>query len=155
MPSFKDNLGRSWDVSIDYATILRVRKAADVDLTKIFDPEYSAKLSDLEFLGATIDALLRPQFEKTGISFDQFATALDGQVLADAVDAIQLGVADFFPKARREIIHKMLSKTGELQKAQLESAMATLERIDPTSIASSGDSPASSESTPAHSPSGN
>jgi hypothetical protein len=127
MKTFKDALGRDWSVHANVTTVLAARdftKRDPLDLDTI-----SQLLDDLPELCRMIYAFCKGQNE--GKSFDDFGAAMYGDVIDDARRAFMEEWADFFPKGQREVIGRMVAKW-----------------LASKSGNTSGDAPASSESTP-------
>lgn len=141
MHTFTDSLGRDWPLGIDYAAIRRVREGGGVDFMKCFeDATILGRLYlDITQLIDVLGAVLSPVLTAKGISFDQFAAGMIGDVNESAYDALIQALSDFFPATRRKMLLHVLAKI----KAVGGSAKP------PTSSDTSSAAPAPVESIPA------
>jgi len=165
MKSFTDNMGRTWTLVVNVATIKRVRALCGVDLNSIVEVEDgkpSAKLlerlsNDPVLLVDVLYAVCRPECEQKGVSDEDFGAAMAGDAVEQATDALLDEIVDFFPAAKRKAFQRILSASrrfGEAARRRLEATLADgriedalvseLERL--TGLSPSA--PESAESTP-------
>lgn len=160
MHTFKDNEGRPWTVAINIATAKRVKAATNgaVDL-------YSAVSDGLEALGKLLSDVLtlvdviylccEEQAQAKNVSDVDFGRAMAGDVIEKATDAFLKALIDFFPDPRtRKTLATVIEKAKAYGDQQLNQAVELVENLDIESLlksskSSSGNSPASSASTPA------
>lgn len=168
MQTFKDATGRTWQISVNFTSLKRVKCQTGIDLTKLVDPHsdvISRLTSDLFMLFDCLVALLQPQLDANSLTAEAFGEALDEESADSAVIALLEGVIDFFPEKKRTLLRRALAKvtraaerkqTGMLDRAlksvespQFDRAIETaLARLNPsTSGSSATNSPASSAST--------
>ena len=166
MKTFTDNMGRTWTLVVNVATIKRVRALCGVDLNSIVEVEDgkpSAKLlerlsGDPVLLVDVLYAVCRPECEQKGVSDEDFGAAMAGDAVEQATDALLDEIVDFFPAAKRKAFQRILSASrrfGEAARRRLEATLADgrledalvseLERL--TGLSPSA--PESAESTPA------
>ena len=131
MKSFTDNLGRAWTLVVNVATIKRVRALCNVDLNSIIEVEEdgkpSAKLlerlsSDPVLLVDVLYAVCKPECDRLGVSDEDFGSAMAGDSVDAATQALLDEVIDFFPEAKRRAFRKILSASrrfGEAAKKRL------------------------------------
>jgi len=159
MKTFDDNAGRTWTVAVTINAVKRVKGLLDVDLTDLMDgdPPLLTRLdTDIVLLCDVIFALVKPQADEQGVTDEAFAEALGGDAIIAAHDALLEELADFFRSLRRTDVTKALEKQIAMVRAAVQAAEARIEAVDvDTEIErafrsgdSSGNSPASSESTP-------
>ena len=159
MKTFDDNAGRTWTVAVTINAVKRVKGLLDVDLTDLMDgdPPLLTRLdTDIVLLCDVIFALVKPQADEQGVTDEQFAEALGGDAIIQAHDALLEELADFFRSLRRTDVTKALEKQIAMVRAAVQAAEARIEAVDvDTEIDrafrsgdSSGNLPASSESTP-------
>jgi hypothetical protein len=158
MKTFKDNEGRSWDVTVNVDAIKRVRGLVDVDLLEAADGKLIEKLvCDPVLLCDVIYALCRPQADRQSVSDEQFGQSMAGDAIDDATAALLEELVNFFPQAKRRVLSKALGKLKELESRAIEHAEAQLdggaleaqmEKLLRSPGNSSGHAPASSDSTP-------
>lgn len=175
MTQFCDSKKRAWSVEINVATLKRVKALCQVDLLQILDRKtklFQRLHDDPILLVDVLCAILRPQAIDLGVSDEEFAEGMLGSGLEAATRAFLEAVADFFPKAaQRDAMKKLVAKTGRLADRLMEHGLGEIDAFDPEKPtiaeilksaaadageeseaeprgASSGNSPASSASTP-------
>lgn len=109
---FKDSLGRQWTVSIKVSSAKRVQDECGINLLRLLDdPQSLDELANNPLtLVDCIYAIVRPQVEDAGLSFDQFCDGLDGQSMDDATVAFIEALVDFFPGARKAMLRKVADR---------------------------------------------
>lgn len=167
MRTFKDNAGRTWTVSVDVAAVKRARSLAGVDMLDL-----TGTMSRIErdpvVVCDTLWAIVKPQADHAGIDEESFFSSLAGDCIEAAARAMLAELVDFSPNHReRAALRVVLDRTWaatdkrlDLMEASLPRLVEQLEReIGTAGPTNSGDSssgsPASSESIPVLSPSGN
>lgn len=155
MKQFTDSAGRDWQVVINVAAVKRVRDTLNLDLLAIDDSLFGKLVGDPVLLVDLLYVLCRAQAADRGVTDEQFGEAMAGDVIDKATQALLQELVDFFPKARRTILKKVLTKLEQLQAAAIQVAHdrladpdldAKLEQLIRGSA--STNSPASSASTP-------
>lgn len=130
MRTFKDAEGREWKVSVNIATVKRVKSLVEVDLLEAADGKLMYELSEDPIkLVDTIYAICKTQADERGITDEQFGEAMLGDVISDANDALLEELCDFFPGPKRRILRKVLKKVQKVQTRGIE--MAEKELDDP------------------------
>lgn len=138
---FKDSLGRSWTVSVDFAAAKRVRGA--VKVTNEEGEEQAFDLIDAGNIGLTMSALrskylavgetlyqiIKPQADSKGITEEQFLEGCVGDALDDAAKVIEDELILFFPKSLREVVKLMFEKSEEIRTQALAGAGKNLEAV--------------------------
>lgn len=164
MHSFRDNVGRTWTVAINVAAVKRVRGLVNIDLYKLIDDGFkplAALVADPVQLADVLYCLCKDEADAKSVSDEDFGRALAGDAITLAADAFVEELIDFFPDARaRASLTKVLAAGRKVRDKLLAHAETVIETLDPLAeasklIASFGNSPASSGSTPAPSPSAN
>lgn len=157
MKTFQDNAGRAWTVTINVDAIKRVRTLAKVNLLDVLDDgcKLLAELHDDPVL--LVDVLYcvcKPEADTQNVSDEEFGRAMSGDAILQASTALLEELSDFFPNARQRAAMKdLLKKTETVVDRLLDHAETTIAELDPesvaqTAIASFGNSPESSASTP-------
>ena len=101
MKTFKDNAGRSWSISVDIATIRRVRKVLGVNLVASDLADILKKiLGDPVLLCDILYVVCKPEADKEGISDEDFGRAMAGDAIEHATVAFLEALADFTPNPR-------------------------------------------------------
>ncbi len=164
MHAFVDTAGRTWELSIHVAAIKRVRGLVGLDLYGLIDDGFQplAKLvGDPVQLADVLYCLVKDQADAKNISDEEFGRSLAGDAILRAADAFVDELVSFFPDPRARASLARVVEAGRTVKAKLlDHAEAELDRLDPaeaarTWIASRGNSPVPSASTPGRSPSAN
>jgi hypothetical protein len=169
MKTFQDNAGRTWSLAINVAAVKRVKDLLGVDLLTVLDGKLLEELAgDPVKLCDVVYVLCKPEADAKGISDEQFGQAMAGDALEHATTAFLEELVGFFPQGRRTVLSRTLAKLKQLETRVLNHVTTTLEgdRIDRAMEAelarvdrdidarlaaiggSSGNSPASSASTP-------
>jgi hypothetical protein len=120
MPTFKDTNGREWLVTINVAQVRRVREKLSVNLADVHTDAVLAKLQDPVTLVDVLFVLVEAQAHERHISDEDFAAGLGGDALEAACAAILEALCDFFPKAKRLILRKVLAETTRRQQNAIE-----------------------------------
>lgn len=164
MHSFRDNAGRTWTVVINVAVVKRVRGLVNIDLYKLVDDGFkplAALVADPVQLADVLYCLCKDEADAKQITDEDFGRALAGDAITLAADAFVEELIDFFPDARaRASLTKVLAAGRKVRDKLLVHAETVIETLDPETvanklIASFGNSPGSSGSTPDPSPSAN
>lgn len=164
MHSFVDNAGRTWVIAINVAVVKRVRGLVGVDLYSLIDDGFKplgTLVADPVKLADVLYCLCKEEADAKHVSDEDFGRALAGDAITLAADAFVEELIDFFPDARtRESLRKVVAAGRKVRGTLLDHAESVLNGIDPEAeakkwIASFSNSPASSGSTPAPSPSAN
>lgn len=159
MSEFKDGLGRPWTIAITCGSLKRIEEHAGFDLADISNGKAIELFTgNHRTLLPILWPLVRASAEAKSIDFDNFADALWGQGLENAIAAVKEALLDFFQPSRRPLIHALIAKMEAVMAAATEQGMAEVEsaRLD-TVIGGKQPStaPESSESTQTAGPSEN
>lgn len=130
MKTFTDNAGRTWTISLTIDAAKRVKSLLGVNLLELEsgDPPLLTRLgTDVILLCDVIFALVKPQADAAGVSDQEFAAALGGDVVLAAQSAFYEELVDFFRKLGRGD----LAKAVDAQRRMIDLAVARIEtRID-------------------------
>jgi len=164
MKPFTDKEGREWPVVVNVGAVKRVRDALGVDLLDVAKGDLLVHLADDPVLLVNVlYVLCRPEADARGVSDEDFGRAMVGGVLDEAASALMKELLDFFPSAQRARALGKLATLLEAQEQAVKEATAALPPLpaDLSGVAlaeteapaeaggdSSGNSPASAESTP-------
>jgi hypothetical protein len=164
MGMFKDSEGRPWAVAINTTVIKRVRLMAGVDINGLLDDKFeklNALHRDVVLFVDVLYAVCKDEADRRSLTDEDFGRAMFGDALHHADVAFCEALADFFSDPRmRGALRRVIAAGAEVRDRLLERLDRETATIDVDSavrrlIGSPGDSPASSASTPAPSPSGN
>ena len=157
MKTSTDNAGRTWTVTVNVDAVKRVRTLLDINLLDVLDDgcKLLAELhDDPVLLVDVLYCLCKPEADAQHVTDEEFGRAMSGDALLQAATALFEGLSDFFPNARQRAAMKdLLEKTESVVERLLDHAETTIAELDPesvaqTAIASFGNSPALSASTP-------
>jgi phytoene dehydrogenase-like protein len=163
MHAFEDNAGRTWEVAVTVDSIARVRGLVNVNLVELVEGDLWARLMrDPVLLCDVLYAICKPQADVQGIANDALRSAMAGDALAAATQALLDEIVDFSPSQRDRqrlkkalaLMEQTLERARDVLDARLESAelQNQLAQIVATAIDSSGSAPELSACTPAPSP---
>ena len=130
MKSFTDTKGRCWAVEMNVSTAKRIKSLTGVDvLTAVQQASWFADLSaDTIKLVDVIYAAVKPQADGIGVSDEDFGSAMSGDVITDAANALVDEIIAFFPQAaRRQLVTKARAKLKEVEARAMVLAMGRLE----------------------------
>lgn len=129
MNKFTDTVGREWVLSVNVASLKRVRSLVGVDILDIEGGVLDQIASDPVSLCDILYAICQPAATAANVSDIEFGESLSGDVLEAATESLLKAIADFFPKPKRDAIHDLLRRTkmiGEKLTAEAEAKLATL-----------------------------
>jgi regulator of extracellular matrix RemA (YlzA/DUF370 family) len=159
MKTFTDNAGRTWTVTINVDAMKRVRDALGIHLGKVLDDKLNPLAEILEDPIRLVDVvycLCKQQADSQAVSDVDFGRAMAGDAIMAAADAFVEALTDFFPNARaRAMLTALMGKGRKVRDLMIRRAELEIEALDPEAVAStltasSGSSPGSSASIPAH-----
>ena len=104
MKTFNDAAGRTWTVSINIGTVMRVKDELDLDLLQPESgetPVLTRLGTDEILLARTIATILEKQFETHEVDEGDIYTAFDGETLLAAQTAFYEELIVFFQKSGR------------------------------------------------------
>ena len=157
MKTFTDAASRTWEVTVNVGAVRRVRDLLGVDLMDVAGGDLLERLADDPVLLVDVlYVLVKPQADAKSITDEDFGRGMVGGVLDEAASALMKELLDFFPSTQRA---RALGKLVKVMQAQEAVAKEAAEAIRPLAEAgatvgtaapggSSGNSPASSASTP-------
>jgi hypothetical protein len=157
MRVFKDNAGRAWSLQIHVLAVKRVRAMAGVDLYSLVADRFEGLgklLADPVQLVDVLYVLCKDDADRLSITDEDFGRGMAGDAIEHASAAFLEELVDFFPEPRvRAGLRKVMEAGRKVRESLLGQLESSLEGIDPEAvarklIASSGNSRASSESTP-------
>jgi hypothetical protein len=140
MQAFKDTAGRTWEITINVATVRRVRGSClKLDLMKLVDDGAKGLTDLLNDIVAFVDllyVLCQPQADQLGVTDIQFGESMGGDSLDQAADAFMKEFIDFFPqKKARENLHQLMSKSKSVSQILMDRGASEVANLDPESIA--------------------
>lgn len=157
MKTFRASDGREWAVQIDGDAIVRVKDACGILLTDLISGAVAQQLAEDPIkVMAVLFAVCRIEADERKIDEVGFRRLLSGDALEAATDALIDGVIDFFPKSRREMARKLMSKGRELSDLATRRAIEEIDRTSADSLLARlpGDGSGNVQASPASTPAG-
>lgn len=130
MRTFKDNEGREWTVRVTVDAVKRVRSLCEVDLLAVVSDQgklLDRLVDDPVLLCDVIYAVCRPEAEKREVSDEAFGRSMAGDAIDVATQSLLEELADFFPSARRTLIHRVVEKLRRYRGKAMEAALGRLD----------------------------
>lgn len=126
MKTFVDAAGRTWTVIVNVNAVKRVRDLLKEDLLDV-GTILPRLLLDPILLCDVLYVICKPQADKMGVSDEEFASAMAGDVIAQAKSAFLEEYVDFFPDpSQRETLRLAIEKYGEVAQRTKELIKARL-----------------------------
>lgn len=154
MKTFTDAAGRTWSISVNLGTALKVKDALGVDLLQPEqgEPPLLTRLgTDELLLGEVICCLLGDQFEVHKVTEADVRAGFDGQTLLAAQTAFYEELVDFFRSRGRTDRARAVETQNRVITEAVKAIEAKIEALDVEATirgALSGPSPEPSGSTP-------
>ena len=143
MKNFHDNAGRNWTVTLNVATLKRIRALTGIDLINIIsldehrkpNVELLERLSeDPILLVDVLYAACKPEADSQSVTDEQFGAAMAGDAIEHATNALLDELVSFFPDPKRKVLQKILDanrRFGETFKRKVEAELSGLDaKID-------------------------
>ncbi len=129
MRLFHDDLDRQWRLSINVATVKRVRRifSEEGEPFDLLDADLPIKLASDPALFADLLWELVDKSQHPDVTPEQFAEGLGGDAIERASDAFIEELFDFFPKGRRELNRAIYRKIKKTQAALVEKTVKEIE----------------------------
>lgn len=136
MKYFKDTKGREWCIDINVLTLKKIKASCGVDLMDVvsFDEENGLKTGLLDKLGSDVCLLVdvlfsacKEQADRDGVSDEEFAKGLNGDVIDDASGKLLDELVDFFPFAKRKMMTKVMTASRKMRSASEKKMMELLD----------------------------
>lgn len=124
---FDDKHGRHWSIDLSVGLCRQVLKETGVDLANYHNGKAAQTLwADDTKLVEVLWVLVEEDATKADIGPEEFAKSLNGDVLAKALEAIEVAVLGFTRPDRRELIRQIADKAKTVQIRVVEEAKAKL-----------------------------
>lgn len=127
MPNFTDSQGRTWPLSISYATCKRIQSQCDINILDVAQIDHTIGRMRLDNLlvGDIVLCLCSAECTARGISLDNFQDSLDGEALDCASSALLEGLASFFRRGQKgKLLTEMISKLKQMELTATNQALA-------------------------------
>lgn len=131
MNTFKDNAGREWSVEINTPAIRSLRDTLGVNFAGDMGATIRQVGGDLVLLIDTVWHLIEPQAKaKGGITAEQFATAMGGDAIPQAQEALIRALAAYLPTRKGAVLLQLWEKIQQGDTALLELAASKVAELD-------------------------
>lgn len=136
MRSFKDNAGRTWIVSVNVATIKRVRALTGADLLDLSEGRIIERLSmDPVLLCDVIYAICKPDADSMSLTDEDFGRAMGGDAIELATEAVLAEIVDFSRSPReRQALGRILELSKTAKGLALDQAEKNLAELTPEKL---------------------
>ena len=153
---FTDSRGRAWPVVVNVGALKRCRELAGVDLAETVEGDLFDRLAlDPVLLCDVLAAVCRPEMQSRGVTDEDFAEGLAGDVIDAAANALVQAIVYFFRNRHGGVVAKIASKKAEVERLAIDAvdrfiASDAIERKVRAHLAAqlgplSGDAPESSD----------
>lgn len=127
MANWTDNKGNVWHTAVTIADIKRVKALTGCDLLTAYGGKLADTMAeDPVLLGDVLYALHKPEADKAGIDDVAFGEGLAGDAIGEAVNAMMLALADFFPSSQRELRRELWQKAKKTAEESEAKALAAI-----------------------------
>lgn len=123
MKQFKDNIERTWTLSLNIATAKRVKDVLNFDLLSDEIGEMVGRLStDPVLLCDVIFVLVMEEAETRSVTDVNFGEAMAGDAIENATQALLEEIVEFFPPKKRHVLRIALDRMAEAEVLLLDRA---------------------------------
>lgn len=149
MATFTDDDKRVWSLRLSVQLLTEIEERTGVSVDKLLDPaaKEMQKLADPRILVRVLWVFVQEQAERAKVSPEQFGRALGGDSLEAAFNALLDAIVGFYPARQRAALTALTGKINEVAALKATEAEQAIKALDPASLGSATNSPASSGST--------
>ncbi len=106
---YKDTKGQVWTLNVNIGDYLKLKNTLNIDIAESFDNDNNwmamiAAHENLSLLLSMIDILTAGERDTRGLTLDQMYEGIDGDVVADATEAMIEAVVLFLPAHKRKAL---------------------------------------------------
>lgn len=123
MKTFRDAVGREWQIALNIHTLTRIRDGVGLNLARPGQDLAGVICDDLTF-AAILWEIVRDQAKQLGLSQEQFLTALTGEILEQAKPLFVEELVSFFPKLR-----PIMETMRQIEDTYNQALVAEMERL--------------------------
>jgi hypothetical protein len=117
---FTDQLGRVWQLEMNYTLGKRLRDVTKLDFVNYQDGQALLAIHNHdEKLVQVLWLFCESQAQQAGISEEQFGAGLGGEALEQAIEALERALLNFSRPAKRQVFAAIRDKAHELVAAQV------------------------------------
>lgn len=126
MHTFQDKNGRNWTLTVNIGAMKRVRALCGIDLFNLIELEdgknpkadvLNRLASDPILLVDVLFAVCQTEADARGIGGEEFGSAMTGDTIEAATNALLDEIVDFFPAAKRRTFQKLLAASRRFRDA--------------------------------------
>ena len=134
-PQFNDASGRAWFPRLDFGRLRRIRDATGIDLgnTEQIGRAWATLLGDdlqaLDVVWLVIEA------GANGLAKDDWLSAMDGDRLEAALEALRVALVNFTRPQRRGMIEEAMAKVNQAYKLAIRQASSRMGELTDEAIA--------------------
>lgn len=158
MKKFKDCAGRDWTLDVNCASLKRVRKMLDVDLTQLDqgNPPLCLQLErDPVLVCDVLYVLLEPDVKAANLTDEDFGKGLGKEGLKEGRKALAEELTDFFQQlGLKEQVTLLQTQSTFMDKVRSRS-VSRLEKLDLDALINTAEQQAQARLTAQNRPSGN
>ena len=130
MKTFVDSFNRTWSVSVNVATIKRVKSLMGLNLMEAVTGDLIESLkADPCLLVDVLYCVCKNEADAKGISDESFGEAMAGDAIENATDAFLDELIEFFPSEKKMILKKAFQKVKQAEKKALQMGEKYLEGL--------------------------
>ncbi len=141
MHVYTDAQGKAWEVRLNVTLLRRVRDVLGLDLNALVADglaDLGKFLRDPMRVVEVLFVLCEEQAQRDGVTPEQFGTALYGDCIVDATDALLEELIDFFPNPRtRKLLRELIAKSREVRDLVTEDLSRQILALDSADVAKS------------------
>ena len=133
MKTFVDAAGRTWAISLNLESAMRVRDTLNIDLLQpeAGDPPLITRIgTDEVLLGQVILALINEQFEAQKLTEQDVRKSFDGRTILDAQKAFYEELVDFFRSRGRSDRAAAIEKQARIIELATQLVSKKIEALD-------------------------
>lgn len=131
MRSFTDIENREWDIKVTVGSINRIKSRCNIDLLDFGkDGFLKTLIEDPRTLARVLWCLLEKQSKEQGISEEDLADGLSGDVIAIATKAFLDDLIDFFQGSKKTAAMTVLAKTNDMVEMAYADVAEKAEKLD-------------------------
>jgi hypothetical protein len=141
MHVYTDAQGKAWEVRLNVTLLRRVRDVLGIDLNALVADGLAGLgkfLRDPMRVVEVLFVLCEEQAQRDGVSPEDFGTALYGDSIVDATDALLEELIDFFPNPRtRKLLRELIAKSREVRDLVTDDLSRQILALDSADVAKS------------------
>ncbi|HOA51056.1 MAG TPA: hypothetical protein PKI05_02290 [Thermogutta sp.] len=123
MKTFRDAIGREWQITLNIYTLTRIRDGVGLNLARPGQDLAGVIGDDLTF-AAILWEMVRDQAKQLGLLQEQFLASLTGEVLEQAKSLFVEELVSFFPKLR-----PVMETMRQIEETYSQALVAEMERL--------------------------